>query len=69
LVLYLQARVVEGALEVTDLHCTLWGIPLPAFLAPNVHAHGIDNGSGIDVRVRISSAVLGLLVEYKGVVC
>jgi hypothetical protein len=68
LVLYLRARVVEGALEVNDLHSTFWGVPLPAFFAPNVRARGIDNGEGIDVSVRITCAPLGLLVEYKGVV-
>ncbi|MFN7921275.1 MAG: DUF4166 domain-containing protein [Bryobacteraceae bacterium] len=66
LVLYLQARVVDGALEVTDLRSTFIGVPLPPFLSPRVAARGIDGATGIEVEIRIWCAPLGLLVEYSG---
>ena len=66
LVIFLQPRVVKGALEITDARSTLLGLPLPPFLTPNVWARGIDNGAGIDIVVRISCSPFGVLVEYKG---
>lgn len=68
LVMYLQARVVARALEVTDVRSTFFGIPLPPFLTPRVHALGIDKDAGIEVTVRIACSPFGLLVEYRGIV-
>jgi hypothetical protein len=67
-VIYLQPRAVSGALEITDTRSTLLGLPLPPFLAPQVFARGIDTGPGIDIAVRISCSLFGLLIEYKGIV-
>lgn len=67
-VIYLQPQVVAGALEINDARSTLLGLPLPPFLAPQVFARGVDNGTGIDIVVRISCSLFGLLVEYKGTV-
>jgi len=68
LVIYLQPRVVAGALEITDVRSTLFGVPLPPFATPRVWARGVDGGAGIDVAVRISCSPLGGLVEYAGTV-
>ena len=68
LVIFLQPRVVAGSLEITDVRATLLGLPLPPFLTPNVWARGIDNGAGIDIVVRISCSLFGVLVEYEGYV-
>jgi hypothetical protein len=67
LVLYIQPRVVAGALEITDVRSTLLGVPLPPLFSPRVWAHGADSGAAVEVVVRISCA-LGLLVEYSGIV-
>ncbi len=68
LTLFMAARTAGASLEIADVRATLLGIPLAPFLSPRISAGGTDEDGGVRLRVRVSLALVGKLVEYGGLV-
>jgi hypothetical protein len=55
-----------GALEIIGVRATLFGVPLPPFLSPNVHATTSPTPKGMRADVGLTFPFLGLLLRYSG---
>jgi hypothetical protein len=58
--------VLNGGMVFRSIHVWLFGIELPASLAPSIHATAIPTNTGWKAAVRMSMPLLGPLLDYEG---
>lgn len=64
--IYLDARVENGNLEISDVYSTIIGISMPGFLTPVVYATGAESDGQIEINVDIGFKPFGRIINYFG---
>ena len=66
--LFLFGEVEEGALVYQLSHVKIFGISLPKFIAPSLHASERECSGKYQFCIKTSLPFIGLLIQYAGVI-
>jgi hypothetical protein len=64
--LWMKLRVQNTVLEYELVRASIWGVTLPARLAPQLRAFEKEEAGTYVFEVRIDLPILGKLIEYGG---